>query len=80
MEKLDFSLNRFQEVPVLGIIRGGSQDSIQGVLNSCVSAGLNFVELTLIQVTDIQNSLIHSFNLLSNWLYIQSKFILFVKF
>ena len=47
MEKLDFSLNRFQEVPVLGIIRGGSQDSIQGVLNSCVSAGLNFVELTL---------------------------------
>mgnify|MGYP001193899155 CR=1 FL=1 len=47
MEKLDFSLNRFQEVPVLGIIRGGSQDSIQGVLNSCVTAGLNFVELTL---------------------------------
>ena len=47
MKKLDFSLNRFQEVPVLGIIRGGSQDSIQGVLNSCVSAGLNFVELTL---------------------------------
>ena len=47
VEKLDFSLNRFQEVPVLGIIRGGSQDSIQGVLNSCVSAGLNFVELTL---------------------------------
>jgi 2-dehydro-3-deoxyphosphogluconate aldolase/(4S)-4-hydroxy-2-oxoglutarate aldolase len=47
VKKLDFSLNRFQEVPVLGIIRGGSQDSIQGVLNSCVSAGLNFVELTL---------------------------------
>jgi len=47
VEKLDFSLNRFQEVPVLGIIRGGSQDSIQGVLNSCVTAGLNFVELTL---------------------------------
>ena len=47
MKKLALNLNQFQEVPVLGIIRGVSQDSIQGVLNSCVSAGLKFVELTL---------------------------------
>ena len=47
VKKSALNLNQFQEVPVLGIIRGVSQDSIQGVLNSCVSGGLKFVELTL---------------------------------
>ncbi len=42
-----FNLGRFKEVPVLGIIRGASRDSIQGVLDACVSGGLKFVELTL---------------------------------
>ena len=42
-----FNLDRFKETPVLGIIRGASHASIQGVLEACVSGGLKFVELTL---------------------------------
>ena len=42
-----FNLDRFKETPVLGIIRGASHVSIQGVLEACVSGGLKFVELTL---------------------------------
>ena len=42
-----FNLDRFKETPVLGIIRGASYASIQGVLEACVSGGLKFVELTL---------------------------------
>jgi 2-dehydro-3-deoxyphosphogluconate aldolase/(4S)-4-hydroxy-2-oxoglutarate aldolase len=42
-----FNLDRFKESPILGIIRGVSHDSIQGVLDACVSGGLKFVELTL---------------------------------
>ena len=42
-----FNLDRFKETPVLGIIRGASHTSIQGVLEACVSGGLKFVELTL---------------------------------
>jgi 2-dehydro-3-deoxyphosphogluconate aldolase / (4S)-4-hydroxy-2-oxoglutarate aldolase len=47
VKKLVFSLNQFLQIPVLGIIRGVSQDSIKGVMDSCVSGGLKFVELTL---------------------------------
>ena len=42
-----FSLSRFKESPVLGIIRGAPKDSIRGVLDACVAGGLRFVELTL---------------------------------
>ena len=42
-----FNLDRFKETPVLGIIRGASHASIQGVLEACISGGLKFVELTL---------------------------------
>jgi 2-dehydro-3-deoxyphosphogluconate aldolase/(4S)-4-hydroxy-2-oxoglutarate aldolase len=42
-----FNLDRFKETPVLGIIRGASHASIQGVLEACVTGGLKFVELTL---------------------------------
>jgi len=45
--KPTFNLNRFKESPVLGIIRGASNDSIQGVMDACVTGGLRFVELTL---------------------------------
>ena len=47
VKKLAFNLNQFQENPVLGIIRGATQDSVHGVLDSCVSGGLKYVELTL---------------------------------
>ena len=42
-----FNLDRFKDSPILGIIRGVSHESIQGVLDACVSGGLKFVELTL---------------------------------
>ena len=47
VRKPTFNLSRFNESPVLGIIRGVPKDSIQGVLEACVSGGLKFVELTL---------------------------------
>jgi 2-dehydro-3-deoxyphosphogluconate aldolase / (4S)-4-hydroxy-2-oxoglutarate aldolase len=42
-----FNLSRFKKTPVLGIIRGAPQDAILGILDSCASGGLKFVELTL---------------------------------
>ena len=47
VRKPTFNLSRFKESPVLGIIRGAPKDSIQGVLEACVTGGLRFVELTL---------------------------------
>jgi len=47
VRKPTFNLSRFNESPVLGIIRGAPKDSIQGVLDACVAGGLKFVELTL---------------------------------
>jgi len=47
VRKATFNLSRFKESPVLGIIRGATNDSIQGVLDACVAGGLRFVELTL---------------------------------
>ena len=47
VRKPTFNLSRFNESPVLGIIRGAPKDSIQGVLDACVAGGLRFVELTL---------------------------------
>ena len=43
----DFDLDRFKEVPILGIIRGASPSSVQAILDACISGGLKFVELTL---------------------------------
>ena len=47
VRKPTFNLSRFNESPVLGIIRGAPKDSIQAVLDACVTGGLRFVELTL---------------------------------
>ena len=47
VRKPTFNLSRFNESPVLGIIRGAPKGSIQGVLDACVAGGLKFVELTL---------------------------------
>ena len=43
----DFDLSRFKEASILGIIRGASPGSVQGILDACISGGLKFVELTL---------------------------------
>ena len=40
-------LDRFKKAAALGIIRGASFNSIQGLLTACVLGGLKFVELTL---------------------------------
>ena len=42
-----FDLDRFKKASALGIIRGASSNSIQGLLTACVLGGLKFVELTL---------------------------------
>ena len=43
----DFDLSCFKEASILGIIRGASPGSVQGILDACISGGLKFVELTL---------------------------------
>jgi 2-dehydro-3-deoxyphosphogluconate aldolase/(4S)-4-hydroxy-2-oxoglutarate aldolase len=47
MSALKFDLARFQEEPVLGIIRGVTQENFSEVLSTVISAGLRFVEVTL---------------------------------
>ena len=47
MSALRFDLARFQEEPVLGIIRGVTEETLSEVLSTVVSAGLRFVEVTL---------------------------------
>ena len=47
MSVSNFDLARFQEEPVLGIIRGVTGESFPGVLSAVISAGLRFVEVTL---------------------------------
>jgi 2-dehydro-3-deoxyphosphogluconate aldolase/(4S)-4-hydroxy-2-oxoglutarate aldolase len=42
-----FDIVSFKKSSALGIIRGASSDSIQGLLTACVLGGLKFVELTL---------------------------------
>jgi 2-dehydro-3-deoxyphosphogluconate aldolase / (4S)-4-hydroxy-2-oxoglutarate aldolase len=54
VKKPAFCLNKFQEVPVLAIIRGVSHDSIKGVMESCILGGLKFVELTLNTVNSLE--------------------------
>ena len=47
MSASDFNLSRFLEEPVLGIIRGVTEESLQGVMDAVISSGLRFVEVTL---------------------------------
>ena len=47
MSVLDFELDRFLEEPALGIVRGVTEDSLQGVMEAMISGGLRFVEVTL---------------------------------
>jgi 2-dehydro-3-deoxyphosphogluconate aldolase/(4S)-4-hydroxy-2-oxoglutarate aldolase len=42
-----FSLSRFEEEPVMGIIRGVKEESLSGVMEAAIAAGLRFVEITL---------------------------------
>ncbi|MBI4389010.1 MAG: bifunctional 4-hydroxy-2-oxoglutarate aldolase/2-dehydro-3-deoxy-phosphogluconate aldolase [Nitrospinae bacterium] len=42
-----FELARFEEEPVLGIIRGIVAESLPGVMDAAIAAGLRFVEITL---------------------------------
>ena len=46
MPSLGFDREAFQEAPVLGILRGVSQDAILGVASAAVSAGLKHIEIT----------------------------------
>ena len=46
MPSLDFNLEVFQEEPVLGILRGVSEDAILDVASAAVAAGLKFIEIT----------------------------------
>jgi len=43
----DFDLSRFQQLPVMGIVRGVTQDSLDGTLNALIDGGLRHVEITL---------------------------------
>ena len=47
MSVSNFDLARFQEEPVLGIIRGVTGESFPGVMSAVISAGLRFLEVTL---------------------------------
>jgi 2-dehydro-3-deoxyphosphogluconate aldolase / (4S)-4-hydroxy-2-oxoglutarate aldolase len=47
MSVLNFDLDRFQEEPALGIIRGVKEESLEGVLEAMISGGLLFAEVTL---------------------------------
>ncbi len=44
---LEFDPELFKQEPVLGIIRGVPETSLEGVLNSARNAGLKFIEITL---------------------------------
>jgi 2-dehydro-3-deoxyphosphogluconate aldolase/(4S)-4-hydroxy-2-oxoglutarate aldolase len=44
---LEFDPELFKREPVLGIVRGVSEGSLEGVLNSARDAGLKFLEITL---------------------------------
>lgn len=41
-----FNLSLFQKEPVMGILRGVTEDSLDGVLETAISAGLRFLEIT----------------------------------
>lgn len=41
-----FNLSLFQKEPVMGILRGVTEDSLDGVLETAIAAGLKFLEIT----------------------------------
>jgi 2-dehydro-3-deoxyphosphogluconate aldolase/(4S)-4-hydroxy-2-oxoglutarate aldolase len=47
MSDPSFDLVQFDKQPVLGIIRGAPPDSARGVMQACISAGLQYLEFTL---------------------------------
>ncbi|MFQ5716305.1 MAG: bifunctional 4-hydroxy-2-oxoglutarate aldolase/2-dehydro-3-deoxy-phosphogluconate aldolase [Nitrospinales bacterium] len=47
MSSLTFQRSHFEEEPVLGIIRGVSSASLQGVIEAAIAGGLRYVEITL---------------------------------
>ncbi len=47
MSDSSFDLVQFDKQPVLGIIRGAPPDSAHGVMQACISAGLQYLEFTL---------------------------------
>ena len=47
MTAQNFDIVRFQKEPVLGILRGITEESFAGVMSALISAGLRFVEVTL---------------------------------
>ena len=42
-----FDLHRFESAPVIGILRGVKEESLQGVSEASIAAGLRFIEITL---------------------------------
>ena len=42
-----FDLNRFELSPVIGILRGVKEESLQGVAEASIAGGLQFLEITL---------------------------------
>jgi 2-dehydro-3-deoxyphosphogluconate aldolase / (4S)-4-hydroxy-2-oxoglutarate aldolase len=42
-----FDLHRFESTPVIGILRGVKEESLQGVLDASIAGGLRFIEITL---------------------------------
>ena len=42
-----FDLHRFESAPVIGILRGVKEESLEGVLDASITAGLLFIEITL---------------------------------
>ncbi|MBT5469308.1 MAG: bifunctional 4-hydroxy-2-oxoglutarate aldolase/2-dehydro-3-deoxy-phosphogluconate aldolase [Nitrospina sp.] len=42
-----FDLPRFESEPVIGIIRGVKEESLEGVVEASISGGLRFLEITL---------------------------------
>lgn len=46
MVESEFNLSLFEKEPVMGILRGVTEDSLDGVLETAISAGLRFLEIT----------------------------------
>jgi 2-dehydro-3-deoxyphosphogluconate aldolase/(4S)-4-hydroxy-2-oxoglutarate aldolase len=44
---VEFNLSRFEEEPVMGIIRGLTEESLSGVMEAAIAGGLRFLEITL---------------------------------
>ena len=42
-----FDLHRFESAPVIGILRGVKEESLQGVSEASIAGGLRFIEITL---------------------------------